>query len=332
MRQREINIGKACNNDCVFCSNGVVPRAERRWVPFHVIVEEIQRAAAEGFDALGFLGGEPTLRKDLVEIVRTAKTAGFDRIALCTNGRRLRDKGLLDALLDAGVTRITLSIHSHRSHLEDQLCQRPGAFFQKMCAIDNIVESHNHLRHGFALNTVLHARNVGDLPELAAFFAERGVTEIRFNLIRPEHLVVGDASWIPRLSVVSRSIARTVRWVLGHGLVDVSFSDVPLCGYPQEILSVEDLLRTVVGEWRDLETSVVVHRVEGRDQFDWKTRRTGRLKAKTHRCAACGLRDVCEGVWVRFLELHGDQDIRPISRELAGSIRSLLKGLGEAHD
>ena len=324
MRQREVNIGKVCNNDCVFCSNGAVPPEERAWVPFEVVCAEIERAASDGIEAMGFLGGEPTLRKDLVEIVGRARQAGFERIALCTNGRKLRDRALLDALVQAGVTRITLSVHSHLAPLEDELCRRPNAFVQKLQAIDNILAIRDRLPHGFALNTVIHGRNVGELPALAAFFAKRGVEEIRFNLIRPEHRVVSDPAWIPRLPAVTRAIARTVRWNLGAGHLDLSFSDVPFCAYPVELLSVESLLRSLVGELRDLDTSVVVQRAGGRDEFRWKARRRDRLKAKPERCGTCGTRDLCEGIWVRYLDLYGAGDLEPLSRSFSDRVRRFL--------
>ena len=324
MRQREINIGKACNNDCLFCSNGAVSPEERAWVPFDVVCAEIERAASDGMEAMGFLGGEPTLRQDLAEIVGYARQRGFKRIALCTNGRRLRDRALLDSLVRAGVTRITLSIHSHQASLEDELCRRPNAFVQKLQAIDNLLDIRDRLPHGFALNTVIHGRNVGDLPALAAFFAKRGVEEVRFNLIRPEYRVVSDPAWIPKVSAVTRAIARTVRWNLGAGHLDLSFSDVPFCAYPAELLSVGSLLRSVVGELRDLDTSVVVQRADGRDEFVWRNRRRDRLKAQPDRCADCGMRDICEGIWVRYLDLYGPGDIKPLARLTADQVRRLL--------
>ena len=56
VRQIEINIGKRCNNACLFCSNGDVDAAERRLVPLEMIQQELQRAAGQGVRAVGFLG------------------------------------------------------------------------------------------------------------------------------------------------------------------------------------------------------------------------------------------------------------------------------------
>ncbi len=329
MRQREINIGKLCNNDCVFCSNGQVPVEERAWISRDVVVSEIEQAAKEGFLVIGFLGGEPTIRKDFVEIVRQARAVGIQRVALCTNGRKLRDRAYLEQILDAGVTRITLSIHSHRRDVEDTICQRAGAYDQKLEAIAHLVALADRLPDGFALNTCIHGKNLSELVELSSFFSRLGVTEIRFNLIRPEHLVVSDKSWIPRLAVVTKAIARTMRWSLGTGRIDLSFSDIPLCVYPRDVLLVPSVLRRFMGELRDLDTTVVVHRGDRRDLFAWLQRRRDKLKSQTDRCSGCALADLCEGPWVRYLDLYGDGDLRPFSEQSAALVRNALVSDGD---
>lgn len=163
-RQIEINIGKRCNNDCVFCGNGTVPTEEREHVPLALLRQEIDDAAARGIRSLGLLGGEPTTHPDLEEAVSHARAAGFQRISLCTNGRRLRDPRTLKCLVDAGVTRITLSLHSHLPELAERLSNRPGSFAQQVAAVRAIVAGVQDgtlaLPHGFAINTCVHGGNV----------------------------------------------------------------------------------------------------------------------------------------------------------------------------
>ena len=324
-RQIEINLGKACNNACRFCSNGAVSPEEQAPVPIETVSEEIKKAAWEGYEALGFLGGEPTIRKDLPTIVEMAKRAGFRRIALCTNGRRLRSRDLLSSLIDAGLTRVTLSIHSHLPRIENWLCGRSAAYDQKMEAIDHLVSAlaRRRLPDGFALNTCIHGMNCEQLPDLAAFFRARGVGEIRFNLVRPEHLAVADPRLIPRLQRVTRAILRTVYWNEGRGFMRLTFSDVPLCAYPSPLLASPELLLRYSGESWDLDTHVVVQRGEaGRDEFRWQDRRRERLKTHTAKCRSCAAADRCEGPWIRSVELHGDGDLHPLpSDPLAGPLR-----------
>jgi uncharacterized radical SAM superfamily Fe-S cluster-containing enzyme len=61
-------------------------------------------------NAVQITGGEPTLREDLVDIIRICKEAGIDHVQLNTNGIRLsRDPGLAMRVREAGVNTAYLS-------------------------------------------------------------------------------------------------------------------------------------------------------------------------------------------------------------------------------
>ncbi len=63
-----------------------------------------------GANAVQLTGGEPTLRDDLVEIIRAIKAEGIDHVQLNTNGIRLaRDPDLALKVREAGVNTIYLS-------------------------------------------------------------------------------------------------------------------------------------------------------------------------------------------------------------------------------
>jgi uncharacterized radical SAM superfamily Fe-S cluster-containing enzyme len=59
--------------------------------------------------ALQFSGGEPTVRKDLVELVKMAKNVGFDHVEVNSNGVKLAESvEYCRSLIDAGVSTIYL--------------------------------------------------------------------------------------------------------------------------------------------------------------------------------------------------------------------------------
>src|SRR5689334_2680086 len=86
-----LSVTDRCNFRCTYCLPNGCPAPSRN-AP--LTVDEIERVA-RGFAALGFwkirlTGGEPTLRRDLVDIVaRLASVPGIARIGLTTNGHRL---------------------------------------------------------------------------------------------------------------------------------------------------------------------------------------------------------------------------------------------------
>jgi cyclic pyranopterin phosphate synthase len=320
LRNLELGIGKLCDCACRFCGNGTVPEAERAWVPLAALLDEIERAAAAGYRSLSFLGGEILRHPHALDALAAARARGFERIALCTNGRRFADEGVVDAFLQAGVTRVTLSIHSHLAAVEDHLTGRPGAFDQKLAAVDHLVRAaaRGRLPHGFALNVCIHGLNCERLAEMAGFFHGRGVGELRFNLLRPEHLALRDTDLVPRLRRCVPGLV-ALMWHNERTLrMGITFGDVPLCVWPDEILGNARLVARYLGELRDLDTSVTVFRRPGEaadpDRFLWRERRAARLKGRAPACAECDARLACEGPWLRYLELYGDGELRPLRR------------------
>jgi len=68
-RNLELNLGKVCNNRCILCLDANAPRESRHFVPLERAVEELERGRADGADAVGLLGGEPTIHPAILDIV-----------------------------------------------------------------------------------------------------------------------------------------------------------------------------------------------------------------------------------------------------------------------
>jgi 7,8-dihydro-6-hydroxymethylpterin dimethyltransferase len=94
--------------------------------------------AATGGCNLQLSGGEPTVRRDLPEVVRAAKQAGFDFVQLNTNGLLLaEDPALAEQLRDAGLSSVFLQFDG----VDDQVftALRGRQLFEQKCrAIDNL--------------------------------------------------------------------------------------------------------------------------------------------------------------------------------------------------
>jgi MoaA/NifB/PqqE/SkfB family radical SAM enzyme len=326
-RNLEINLGKGCDSRCVFCATGQQSRDEPGWMSVDVVRDTLRSGRAQGVDSVGFIGGEPTRYAALPEVVSAARELGYQRIALCTNGRRLASGERLAQLLDAGVTRVALSIHSHRAELEDTITRRRGSFDQKVEAIHHLVRARDagRLPDGFSLNTVLHAQNVAQLAPQSTFFGKLGVSDIRLNFIRPEVPADQARKWVPTFArTTPRLLALVEKNETRLGL-QLGFADLPLCRYPWELLANPALRNRYLGELRDLETEVTLYRPEprgGAKQFNWQDQRTTYLKCHVPICERCVLRPRCEGLWRGYVELYGDSELAngpTIARSYTGS-------------
>ncbi|MDF1764183.1 MAG: radical SAM protein, partial [Oleibacter sp.] len=108
-----LSITDVCNFSCNYClPDGYQCDSS---APAPLSVSEIQQLA-NAFAKLGtrkirITGGEPAIRRDLVEIIRTvANTPGIEQVALTTNGYRLPE--YISAWIDAGLTQLNVSIDS----------------------------------------------------------------------------------------------------------------------------------------------------------------------------------------------------------------------------
>ncbi len=106
-----ISLTDRCNLRCVYC----MPMRGLEFVPNDDLLSPVEiaavaRAAAEtGFRKIRLTGGEPTLRRDILEIVSLLKqTPGIEEVTMTTNGYRL--KKLAKPLAAAGLNRVNIHV------------------------------------------------------------------------------------------------------------------------------------------------------------------------------------------------------------------------------
>jgi MoaA/NifB/PqqE/SkfB family radical SAM enzyme len=83
-----------------------------------------------------FTGGEPTLRDDLVALVRYAEDQGLVT-GLLTDGRRLQEQAYLDELLLAGLDHLQITLASHEPVVHDRIVGQAGAWQETDAGLRN---------------------------------------------------------------------------------------------------------------------------------------------------------------------------------------------------
>lgn len=105
---------KNCNLSCFHCCN-----QKTGWrKDAQLDTEQAKRifsGIAEDFHpkriSLSITGGEPTVRKDLLEMVRFLSSLSFKSVGIVSNGLRfMKDPSLLDKFVEAGLTGLTISV------------------------------------------------------------------------------------------------------------------------------------------------------------------------------------------------------------------------------
>lgn len=107
-----ISLTDRCNLRCIYCMpkegiRDIVPHDEL--LSLEEIYELTKSFVELGIDKIRFTGGEPLVRKNVVELIRkTSKLDGVKDISLTTNGQLL--KGMAKDLKEAGLNRVNISL------------------------------------------------------------------------------------------------------------------------------------------------------------------------------------------------------------------------------
>jgi pyrroloquinoline quinone biosynthesis protein E len=167
-----------CPLKCSWCNN---PLDFEKYTAHELNTEEWKRVLAEarelGALQLGFTGGEPLQRPDLEELVAYADGLGF-YTNLITSGVGLNE-ARMQALKQAGLKQVQLSLQSTRAALTDQLVGT-RAHARKLEAA-RLIKA-----HGFpmVLNMPVFRQNIELIDEMVAWAAELGVEYIEFANIQ----------------------------------------------------------------------------------------------------------------------------------------------------
>ncbi len=117
LRDLRISVTDRCNYRCPYCMPADIYGEDYEFLPRQhwLTAGELKRVAGVfmqlGVTKLRLTGGEPLLRRDIVDIVgKLSSLPGLDDLALTTNGTRLAERAR--DLQAAGLRRVTVSVDS----------------------------------------------------------------------------------------------------------------------------------------------------------------------------------------------------------------------------
>ena len=117
-----ISVTEQWNFRCVYClpAESVTLAPHAKLLSFEEIVRVVRVVARLGLSKVRLTGGEPTVRRDLPELVEQfSQIAGTSEIALTTNAARLAE--LAAPLKKAGLSRINISLDTLRPECSKEM-------------------------------------------------------------------------------------------------------------------------------------------------------------------------------------------------------------------
>lgn len=172
-----IRLTRACNNNCVFCLDKEAQ--DGSCVRLEEINNNLIQGRKENILRVVLSGGEPTLHPQFIEIIRLAKSLGYQHIQVITNGRVFAYGDFLDSAVKAGVNELTFSIHGHKASLHDKQTQVKGSFRQSLTGLMNALKMPNLIVN---VDVVINKFNVKYLADILEYFINLGISE--FDLLQ----------------------------------------------------------------------------------------------------------------------------------------------------
>ncbi|MEM4367977.1 MAG: radical SAM protein [Candidatus Anstonellales archaeon] len=128
LKKYYFQLGYSCNNNCWHC---FLPKSEHQTeLNTKQIKSTLLEAKKNGVNIIALTGGEPTIRDDIFDVIKYCKKLKFEQIGLQTNGRLCFYKKFARKIVEAGVTDVYVSFHSHKPDVQNYITRSPESFSQ----------------------------------------------------------------------------------------------------------------------------------------------------------------------------------------------------------
>ena len=157
----------ACPLQCPYCSNPIDYANYQSELSTEDWKRVLSQARKMGAVQLGFSGGEPLTRKDLVELVKHAMDLGY-YTNLITSGYGLTEEKIIQ-LKEAGLDHIQVSIQASTQELNDHIAGTTS--FEHKKTVAHLVKKHGY---PMVLCVVIHRENIHQMSQILAMAEELG--------------------------------------------------------------------------------------------------------------------------------------------------------------
>ena len=288
----DVMIGYACNVQCDYCS--ITDEMRKENMATAPVMAALAEARRRGATKVAFGGGEPTIRRSLLPLVRWCRDRGYRSIKIPSNGLMYSYDWFARDAVDAGITDFHISFMADTEELYARIMGRPDA-------LSLVTEGVRNLK-------ALGRKPVGDLiikhdtwmhlADIVEHWAGFGIDTFNLWLVSLSDRNRDNLASLPMVSQMRTGIEAAFERGKRLG-VTVRSRHIPRCMLPGYEDHVVDLR----------EDKVLV--VTPRATFAlWESRISPNTYAE--KCNGCQYQHgICLGVRRDYLERYGDGELRP---------------------
>ncbi len=296
-----VQITRECNQECIYCS--APPAAQE--LDFEEIKKRIRNLKKLGTTDLMLTGGEPTVKKDLFEILDFIESQGFSEKTIQTNGANLDSEDFLRKIKQYKNIKFNISFHSYKPEVFAKISKRPEHYRRLLQGLGLI----GRLGIPAYITIVISKLNYLHLKEHIQFIHERfpHLTHFSFNFIDPIYRADQNRWTVPTFAETEKYIHETADYMKKHSLT-FRIEKLPLCYMSGFEEYSSDIRRGVFDESRIMNFLRTKDDTDSQELFIEKDSRF----IFSEQCRACRLNSICPGINPHYAKVHGTGEVFPV--------------------
>ncbi len=187
-RWLDFKITNRCNNNCVYCGVENDPLSTPEKLPFKVIKNTLVDAMEENFNYICFLGGEPSIRDDIKDIIKVVSKNPNIHLRLITNLKNFNEdmcKALFKS--ESPDAEIVASFENFSSPNYKRL--NPELSLKRIRLINRLAKKYqqkfqNGKKRSISLHSVVSRENYYKIGEFVKYFYKEGI-DVSLGLVCP---------------------------------------------------------------------------------------------------------------------------------------------------
>lgn len=286
MKILDLKVGYLCNNHCLHCAiddyrQELINHKKQTELSTHEIFSLLEDNKFL-YDSVVLTGGEISIRKDFIQIVRKALEC-YSNIQIQTNARKITQEQA--CFLANPKIHLAVALHGSTSDIHDKITQVPHSFDQTIQALRYL----SSYGANVCIKVVISRYNYQDLLNIVKLAYELNLYRINFAYVHGcGNARINYKDLFVSYDNIYNYLSRALDFCDQHNI----FADLetfPFCKIPIKHFSKSADLALQDNFSDSIPTN--------EDKYNWDEVRQLEQKRKSQQCFHCVFDNVCEGIW-----------------------------------
>lgn len=306
-KRYELYLTYRCNRKCIYCfafNNKKNSQSQSIDINFNHLSKQLYNAREKGYNFVSLVGGEPTVYKNFLQLLKLAKKLRY-KIHVFTNALRFSEENFTKSIAKY-IDSLAINIVDYREKDFDLISGVKGCYKKLLSALYNI----NKYRIPFYAIFIPNRINYRYINDYVKFYLKYNLKVVVIQYLN----YIGRASDIENIKKIKIPVSKTVKY-----MKEASYTLLKSGGYP---FFFEHLQPCILPDYRNRlfefnveakdDNSLCIHPgTETENVYD--VHHKNWLKLKT--CKKCIYFNQCPGIQNEYIKLFGTKEFKPVIKE-----------------